>query len=71
RGDIAATLVHLYRGGKSDQLMEATEKYVKEAAAKLPHFDGTLALVFDASASTGSYGDTRSVALRAIANFAV
>lgn len=57
RGDIAATLVHLYRGGKSNQLMEATGNYVKEAAAKLPHFDGTLALVFDASASARSYGD--------------
>lgn len=56
RGDIAATLVHLYRGGKSDQLIEATENYVKEAAAKLPRFNGTLALVFDASASTRSYG---------------
>ena len=57
RGDIAATLVHLYRGGKSHQLMQATEEYVKETAAKLPRFDGTLALVFDASASTQSYGD--------------
>ncbi|MGD1912247.1 MAG: VWA domain-containing protein [Rivularia sp. (in: cyanobacteria)] len=72
RGDIAATLVHLYRGGKSDQLMEATEKYVKEAAAKLPHFDGTLALVFDASASTRSYGSrefcclAQSVALKLV-----
>jgi hypothetical protein len=72
RGDIAATLVHLYRGGKSEQLMEATENYVKEAAAKLPRFDGTLALVFDASASTKSYGDrqfcclAQSVALKLV-----
>ncbi len=72
RGDIAATLVHLYRGGKSEQLMEAVENYVKEAAAKLPRFDGTLALVFDASASTKSYGDrqycclAQSVALKLV-----
>ncbi len=72
RGDIAATLVHLYRGGKSEQLMEATENYVKETAAKLPRFDGTLALVFDASASTRSYGDrqfcclAQSVALKLV-----
>ena len=58
RGDIAATLVHLYRGGQSEQLMEAVENYVKQAAAKLLRFDGTLALVFDASASTQSYGVT-------------
>ena len=37
--------------------MEAVQNYVKQAAAKLPCFDGTLALVFDASASTKSYGD--------------
>ncbi|MGB6299110.1 MAG: VWA domain-containing protein [Rivularia sp. (in: cyanobacteria)] len=72
RGDIAATLVHLYRGGKSEQLMEAVKNYVKEAAAKLLRFDGTLALVFDASASTQSYGDrqycclTQSVALKLV-----
>ena len=57
RGDIAATLVHIYRGGTSEQLMEAVENYVKETAKKLPRFDGTLALVFDTSASTRSYGD--------------
>ncbi|MBV6626753.1 MAG: VWA domain-containing protein [Rivularia sp. (in: Bacteria)] len=72
RGDIAATLVHLYRGGKSEQLMEAVENYVKQAVARLPRFDGTLALVFDASASTRSYGDrqycclAQSVALKLV-----
>ncbi|AFY58756.1 hypothetical protein Riv7116_6420 [Rivularia sp. PCC 7116] len=72
RGDISATLVHLYRGGKSQQLMEAVENDVKQAAAKLPRFDGTLALVFDASASTQSYGDrqfcclAQSVALKLV-----
>lgn len=72
RGDIAATLVHLYRGGQSEQLMEAVENYVNQAAAKLPRFDKTLALVFDASASTQSYGDrqycslAQSVALKLV-----
>ncbi|MEL6457718.1 MAG: VWA domain-containing protein [Cyanobacteria bacterium J06641_2] len=72
RGDIAATLVHLYRGGQSEQLMEAVENYVNQAAAKLPRFNKTLALVFDASASTQSYGDreycclAQSVALKLV-----
>jgi hypothetical protein len=72
RGDIAATLVHLYRGGKSDELITATEEYVKTAVINLPRFDGTIALVFDASASTRSYGDreycclAQSVALKLV-----
>ncbi|BAY85822.1 hypothetical protein NIES267_53240 [Calothrix parasitica NIES-267] len=72
RGDIAATIVHLYRGGQSEQLMEAVDNYVNQAAAKLPRFDKTLALVFDASASTKSYGDreycclAQSVALKLV-----
>jgi len=72
RGDIAATLVHIYRGGQSEQLIKAVENYVKQAAAKLPRFDKTLALVFDASASTQSYGDrqycclAQSVALKLV-----
>ena len=72
RGDIAATLVHIYRAGQSEQLIEAVENYVNQAASKLPRFDGTLALVFDASASTQSYGDrqfcclAQSVALKLV-----
>ena len=72
RGDIAATLAHIYRGGQSEQLMEAVENYVNQAAAKLPRFNKTLALVFDASASTKSYGDrqycclAQSVALKLV-----
>ena len=72
RGDIAATLVHIYRGGQSEQLIEAVENDVNQEAAKLPRFDKTLALVFDASASTKSYGDrqycclAQSVALKLV-----
>ena len=72
RGDIAATLVHIYRAGQSEQLIEAVENYVNQAASKLPRFDGTLALVFDASASTKSYGNrqycclAQSVALKLV-----
>ncbi|MFH7030667.1 MAG: hypothetical protein ACHBN1_36280 [Heteroscytonema crispum UTEX LB 1556] len=38
-------------------MLEATKRYVKDTAVNLPIFDGQLALVFDASASTRSYGD--------------
>jgi hypothetical protein len=57
RGEIAATLVHIYRGGSNDELRAALERYVAEAAASLPRFDGTVALVLDASASTRGYGE--------------
>jgi hypothetical protein len=57
RGEIAATLVHIYRGGGNDELNAALERYVREAADSLPRFDGTVALVLDASASTRGYGE--------------
>ncbi len=63
RGDIAATLVHLYRGGKSTKLQQALEGYVEKAASTLPRFEGKMALVLDASASTRSYGDREYSAL--------
>jgi hypothetical protein len=72
RGDIAATLVHLYRGGASTELQQALEGYVTDAARQLPRFDGKMALVLDASASTRSYGDreycvlAQSVALQRV-----
>lgn len=57
RGDIAATLVHLCRGGDSPDVRHALDQYVTEAAEGLPRFDGTVALVLDASASTRGYGE--------------
>lgn len=57
RGDIAATLVHMYRGGTNVELKTALARYVEEAAARAPHFDGSVALVLDASASTLGYGE--------------
>jgi hypothetical protein len=57
RGDLAATLVHLYRGGAALELQEALQRDVAAATAQLPRFAGTLALVLDASASARSYGD--------------
>jgi hypothetical protein len=57
RGDIAATLVHLYRGGETPELRQALEQYVEKAARGLPRFEGRLALVLDASASTRGYGE--------------
>jgi predicted RNA-binding protein YlxR (DUF448 family) len=63
RGDMAATLVHLYRGGNSPDLQQALDGYVAEAARELPRFEGKLALVLDASASTRSYGEREYCAL--------
>jgi len=57
RGDIAATLVHIYQGGANADLKSALNGYVEQAAAELPRFDGTVALVLDASASTRGYGE--------------
>jgi hypothetical protein len=57
RGDVAATLVHIYRGGATEELRRALDCYVEDAAATLPHYDGTVALVLDASASTQGYGE--------------
>ncbi|MBD1945543.1 VWA domain-containing protein [Coleofasciculus sp. FACHB-712] len=72
RGDISATLVHLYRGGKSPELMSALQHYVEQAVVNLPKFSGQVALVLDASASTRSYGDreycslAQSIALKLV-----
>jgi hypothetical protein len=72
RGDIAATLYHLYRGGESAELRSALDGYVARAAERLPRFGGKLAVVLDASASTRGYGDrewcciAQSVALRLV-----
>jgi len=57
RGDISATLVHIYRGGQSPDLVATLKRYVEDAAVKLPKFDGKIALVLDASASTRGYGE--------------
>jgi hypothetical protein len=57
RGEIAATLVHIYRGGSNAELNAATQRYVQEATTTLPRFEGTVALVLDASASTQGYGE--------------
>jgi hypothetical protein len=57
RGDIAATLVHRYRGGSTDDLRTATQRYVDAAAGRLGRYPGTLALVLDASGSMRGYGD--------------
>ncbi|GAA1564400.1 hypothetical protein GCM10009678_54350 [Actinomadura kijaniata] len=57
RGDIAATLVHLYRGAHDEDLYVALGRQVAAAVADLPPFPGTLALVLDASASMRGYGE--------------
>ncbi|GAA4070528.1 MULTISPECIES: hypothetical protein [Actinomadura] len=57
RGDIAATLVHLYRGGPAEELYVALGRYLAAAVAAYPRFPGTVALVLDASASMRGYGE--------------
>nr|BFE37882.1 hypothetical protein GCM10010200_101330 [Actinomadura rugatobispora] len=57
RGDIAATLVHLYRGGPAEDLYVALGGQIGAVAATFPRFEGTLALVLDASASMRGHGD--------------
>ncbi|GAA3192200.1 hypothetical protein ACFO1B_05085 [Dactylosporangium siamense] len=57
RGDLAATLVHLRRGGPSDELLPAVARYTDEVVAGLPRYDGTVALVLDDSASMRGYGE--------------
>ncbi|MBO2456982.1 hypothetical protein [Actinomadura violacea] len=57
RGDIAATLVHLYRGGPAADLHAALGRQLDAAARAFPRFAGTVALVLDASASMRGYGE--------------
>lgn len=57
RGDIAATLVHLYRGGPAEELYVALGRYLSAAVVAFPRFEGTVALVMDASASMRGYGE--------------
>ncbi len=72
RGDVAATLVHMYRGGATPELRQALERYVEQAALTLPHYEGRIAVVLDLSASTRGYGErefalaSQSQALRLI-----
>ena len=72
RGDIAATLVHLYQGGPSEELFRLLHSYTVGAASKLPVFKGKIALILDASASSSSYGErefstlSQSVALQLV-----
>jgi hypothetical protein len=63
RGDLAATLVHRFRGGDSPELAAAQERYLAAASAAVPYFPGRLALVVDRSASMDGYGD-REFAVR-------
>jgi hypothetical protein len=57
RGNIAAALVHYYRGGPTRELLPAIGRYAKAAAERLPRFDGRISVVLDASASTRGYGE--------------
>jgi hypothetical protein len=72
RGDLAATLVHLHRGGRSAELEAAIGRYADAAAARVASYPGTLALVLDRSTSMRGYGDrewavySQAIALRMV-----
>ncbi|MFF2556611.1 hypothetical protein ACFVUS_36775 [Nocardia sp. NPDC058058] len=57
RGDIAATLVHAYRGDSSAELRSALAGYVAAAADGLPRLAANVALVLDTSDSMRGYGE--------------
>ncbi|MFI5910848.1 hypothetical protein [Dactylosporangium sp. NPDC051541] len=56
RGEPAAALVHLYRGGASAELAAAADEYVRVLTDGMPQYHGKLALVVDSSASMRGYG---------------
>jgi hypothetical protein len=56
RGDLAATLVHLYRGGPAGDLLAAADGYARALTEGMPGYGGRAALVVDASASMRGYG---------------
>lgn len=57
RGDIAATLVHLYRGGEGTELRSALAEYIAEATRALPPLNASITLLLDTSESMRGYGD--------------
>ncbi|NUT41374.1 MAG: VWA domain-containing protein, partial [Thermoactinospora sp.] len=57
RGDLAATLVHLYRGGPQAELRPALGRHTRALTGGLPRFEGHLALVLDTSPSMRGYGE--------------
>ena len=57
RGDIASTLVNIYRGGPTRDLTQALSRYVTRAAEAMPRYGGTVGVVLDASGSTRGYGE--------------
>jgi hypothetical protein len=57
RGELAAALVHLYRGGPSAELTAAADGYVRALTGGMPRYGGRVALVVDASASMRGYGN--------------
>lgn len=57
RGDIASTLVHLYRGGSAGELRSALTGYLTAATRGLPRLLGRVTLVLDTSESMRGYGE--------------
>jgi hypothetical protein len=59
RGEISATLYHMLRGGKTDELQRGLSEQIERAASSLAPFRGHIALVLDGSASMASYGSRK------------
>jgi hypothetical protein len=56
RGDLAAALVHLFRGGPSGELLAAADGHARAITDGMPRYGGRVALVLDSSASMRGYG---------------
>lgn len=56
RGPLSAALVNIYQGGETQALGEAVDEAIDGAAARLPHLEGRLGIVLDASLSMQGYG---------------
>ncbi|WP_433047579.1 hypothetical protein [Dactylosporangium sp. CS-033363] len=67
RGDLAATLVHLYRGGPAGELLAAADGYARAITDGMPRYDGRIALVVDQSASMRGYGTREWAVLSQVA----
>ncbi|WP_093231314.1 hypothetical protein [Thermoflavimicrobium dichotomicum] len=59
RGEIAAAIAHLYGNSpeKKEMYLQTIETAVAMEAERVPHYDGKVVCILDASASTRGYGE--------------
>jgi hypothetical protein len=67
RGELAAALVHRYRGGPNAELAAAVDGHVRTLTDGMPRYPGRVALVVDASASMRGYGNREWAVLSQVA----